>query len=182
MKVVNQILRYIMSKKEQTSGETNTFALTMLVLFTAFVLITAVGGDREVASSDSSTETATVTAASETTTAAETKADVSGKLAGIPVDSSAVIENRTVSNSDGEDYEQVITFQSQMAAPVIARDYQDWMSQNGYTVTDERIGQKAASLKAVNGDSALVVVISHFSNSGMSNVEIINFAFGNTDS
>lgn len=145
-------------------------ALVLLVLFTAFVLITALSDDQPFSAADSQIATQSNTESVSTSTTHDLMP------ATIPVDSTAVVENRTVTRGDGETMEQTITFQSQLAAPAIAREYQTWMADNGYTVADERIGQKAASLKAVNGSRALVVLISHFTNSGLSNVEIINFA------
>lgn len=162
-----------MSTKEQSSGETNTFALTMLVLFTAFVLITAFGGDGEVESSDSSTET--VTAASETPAAAETDTDVSGELAGIPVDGTTTVENRMVTRPDGQGDEQVITFETPLRAADMAVEYQTWIDTNGYTIEKEHISDRAASLAATNGNQVLIIMISYLSSQDASYVEIINY-------
>lgn len=145
----------------------------MLVLFTAFVLITAFGGDGEASSSDRSAETAT--AASEITTPAETDTDVSEALAGIPVDSTATVENRMVTRPDGQGEEQVITFQTPLRAADMAVDYQTWIDANGYTTEKEHISNRAASLAATNGNQVLIIMISYLSSQDASHVEIINY-------
>lgn len=144
-------------------------ALVLLVLFTAFVLITALGDEQPFSAADSQNTTQRNFESVSTTTHEFMPST-------IPVDSTAVVENRMVTRGGEDDMQQTITFQSQQAAPAIAREYQAWMAENEYTIADERIGQRAASIKAVNGSRALIVLISHFSSSGLSNVEIFNFA------
>lgn len=162
-----------MSKELQSKGETNFFALVLIMLFTAFVLITAFGDDQSFSSADTSPAVASNNTQTDTETISTTTHYLMPTT--IPVDDTATIENRMVTGADGKESEQTITFKSQLAAPAIAREYQDWMAENGYTITDERIGTKAASLKAANGNRGLVVFISHYTSSGLSHVEIHNF-------
>lgn len=163
---------HIMSTKSQSSGETNTFALTLLVLFTVFVLVTAFsGGDANAPAADQSS----AAAATNTQDQQGNTDDIEG-LIGIPVDDSAVVENRTVSRPNGEGSEQVITFQSSLRAPDILREYQDWIQENDYTLEQERIGTRAASLAATNGNQVLIIMISYLSSQDASHVEIINYS------
>lgn len=166
-----------MAKQSQSSGETSTTALVFLVLFTAFVLITALGGDEStdstLAQPADNQATASADTDMESADIGTTSADAIGNS--IPVDEDAVVENRMVSRGDGEAMEQVISFESDLSADHLSRQYESWIANNGYTLEKQRQGKRAASLAATSDSQALIVLISYLSNSDRSYVEIINY-------
>lgn len=163
-----------MSQSTSQSGETNFFALALLVLFTVFLLVTVTNSGEE----------AQVTTDRSTTSSAQSVDQVADNSStgknpfmptGIPVDENAVIENRMISRGSSDAMQQVISFETSLSASEVVAAYQDWMNQHDYRLEREQVGNQAASLMAINGEKALVVVVSHFTNTDTRYVEIINY-------
>ncbi|MEX2514688.1 MAG: hypothetical protein WD335_00985 [Candidatus Paceibacterota bacterium] len=163
-----------MSQSTSQSGETNFFALALLVLFTVFLLVTVTNSGEE---TQNFTDRAATTAAQSADQTADNSSTAENPFmpAGIPVDENAVVENRMISRGSSDAMQQVISFETSLPASEIVAAYQDWMNQHDYRLERERVGNLAASLMAINGEKALVVVISHFTNTDTRFVEIINY-------
>jgi|GEM_PF-2634071 hypothetical protein len=163
-----------MNTSKNTNGQTNFFALTLMVLFVLFLLITVTGNGSDTQALDIPDNQSGVATAAATSTSSEIDRN-SFMPAGIPVDESAVVENHMISRGSGEAVQQVISFRSSLPASEIAAEYQRWMTENDYALQRVQIGSLAATLTALNGQKGMVITISHLSSLDMRYIEIINY-------
>jgi hypothetical protein len=163
-----------MAKQAKTNqAETHTTVLVLMVLFVALVLIVALGGvditERQPADQSAGDEAATTERAS---TSSQLTAE---GLLGIPVDQTGPVENRMITRPDGAGEEQVISFRTALPASQLADQYESWLVDNGYTIEKQKRSSLAASIAATRADQALIVLISYFTSSDTSGVDIINY-------
>lgn len=156
--------------------KTHTTALVLMVLFTGLVLTIALGDTSSIGQSEENTNVSTSTEISEANHPAGSSqvAAAADLFSSIPVEPDVEVTNEMITRG-GEPVEQVIRYETTRRNGDLRETYRDWLEANNYTILKERIGNYAASYAAVNGDSAVIVLISYLSAEDMSRVEIINY-------